>query len=526
MTAMTFMLAARGAEEDADAAAAMVKKSGYPVVTKPLTLEFFSPKHDYHEKYEDLIWAEEMEKRTGITVEWNEVNWNDARTRVNTMLAAGDLMDVFFRCAIGEAELVRYGSEGLFKPLNNYIRDGWMPALDGWFTEYPSVKAASTMPDGNVYGCPYIIDIPSVNVGYKIFVNTEHLANLGLDIPTTTEEFYDVLKAVKEGDANGNGDPNDEVPFAATRMKNIVWCLAGSWGLANHGIRRHNFVDTEPGTDTLRFFAIDPMYEDYMTYLHTLYAEGLIDQEIWTVEKNKNILYEKLADGLVTFLIENDTARIGPDHVDEYVGIPEYFEGPAGDDLYVPIGTPHAGNGNFVITKDNKYPEAAARWADYLYTEEGIKLFFMGVEGVSFVKTATGGIEYSEQIMNDPDGLDYVQASGKYTPWPGGRNPTVVMNPYFKAEAIGVPAEAAESMYPYIPTDVWPYFTFKLEELSDYTALKGDIEAYVWENTYAFIKGDVPLSDWSKYVNQVEALGLDRYLEIYTAAYKRYKASL
>ena len=33
-------------------------------------------------------------------------------------------------------------------------------------------------------------------------------------MPTTTDEYYEVLKAFKEQDANGNGDPNDEIPLA------------------------------------------------------------------------------------------------------------------------------------------------------------------------------------------------------------------------------------------------------------------------------------------------------------------------
>ena len=31
--------------------------------------------------------------------------------------------------------------------------------------------------------------------------------------PTTIDEYYEVLKAFKEQDANGNGDPDDEIPL-------------------------------------------------------------------------------------------------------------------------------------------------------------------------------------------------------------------------------------------------------------------------------------------------------------------------
>ena len=48
----------------------------------------------------------------------------------------------------------------------------------------------------------------------KLWINTQWLDNLGLEMPTTTEEFYQVMKAFKEQDANGNGDLNDEIPLS------------------------------------------------------------------------------------------------------------------------------------------------------------------------------------------------------------------------------------------------------------------------------------------------------------------------
>ena len=41
------------------------------------------------------------------------------------------------------------------------------------------------------------------------------LDRLSLEVPTTWDEWVEVFKAFKEQDANGNGDPNDEIPFTA-----------------------------------------------------------------------------------------------------------------------------------------------------------------------------------------------------------------------------------------------------------------------------------------------------------------------
>ena len=52
------------------------------------------------------------------------------------------------------------------------------------------------------------------------------LDHLGLDMPTTTDEFVEVLRAFKDNDANGNGNPNDEIPLAFKFT---------DWGAYDHG---------------------------------------------------------------------------------------------------------------------------------------------------------------------------------------------------------------------------------------------------------------------------------------------------
>ena len=50
--------------------------------------------------------------------------------------------------------------------------------------------------------------------GHTAFFSEEWMKNGGVDkAPETTDELYDMLVAFKEQDANGNGDPSDEIPF-------------------------------------------------------------------------------------------------------------------------------------------------------------------------------------------------------------------------------------------------------------------------------------------------------------------------
>ena len=72
--------------------------------------------------------------------------------------------------------------------------------------------------------------------GNKPYIRKTWLDALGLEIPTTVEEYHNVLKAFKEQDANGNGDPNDEIPYSCRNKGDSIWnATYGSFGLGNLG---------------------------------------------------------------------------------------------------------------------------------------------------------------------------------------------------------------------------------------------------------------------------------------------------
>lgn len=74
------------------------------------------------------------------------------------------------------------------------------------------MSTAITAPDGNIYALPSINDCYHCSMAQKMWIYKPWLDKLGLDVPTTTDELYTVLKAFKDKDPNGNGKA-DEVPL-------------------------------------------------------------------------------------------------------------------------------------------------------------------------------------------------------------------------------------------------------------------------------------------------------------------------
>ena len=81
---------------------------------------------------------------------------------------------------------------------------------------------------------PYILAGDAIRMGSKIWYNSDVLEKLNMEMPTTTDEFYEYLKAGKDLDYNENGQA-DEIPLTSASIDEIVQVLMGSFGLMNRG---------------------------------------------------------------------------------------------------------------------------------------------------------------------------------------------------------------------------------------------------------------------------------------------------
>ncbi|WP_232313111.1 extracellular solute-binding protein [Paenibacillus sp. P22] len=201
---------------------------------------------DVHPASKDLWMWKKYEEKTGIHIEWEEIPGESSAERKNVMLASGKLPDAFYQTGFSSSELVKYGEQGLFLPLEDLIEQH-APNLKQWFEKNPEVKKAITMPDGHIYSLPYI-DTALPYRSIRLYINKTWLDNLGLQVPKTTDELQAALKAFKEKDANGNGDPNDEMGWVMpTGFINGMFerQLYGSFGMGNGGVQGGGKLDLQ-----------------------------------------------------------------------------------------------------------------------------------------------------------------------------------------------------------------------------------------------------------------------------------------
>lgn len=361
------------------------RKKGFPIVKKPVSVKFMTMKPPATAKHYNkvLVW-QKYQKMTNIKVEWGLVPGDSIEEKRNLALSGGDYPEVFNAMGFSNRDLQKYGDEGVFLNLKDLI-ENYMPNLRRIMRDRPSVRKAMTFGDGSIYGLPLVIgpEFDGFRIEYTPWIRGDWLDRFDLDVPKTTGEFYDYLKNVKSRPPNGK---SDTVPYGSSHQTGFLYsALTGAFGVGNRG--SGGYVDVEPDeTDKVRFFPTSDGYKALLEYLHRLYSEGLILQNIFSIDEAKAMQAIKKG----TY---GSTVEIAPDF--QFGGKAKKFvpmgalKGPEGHHKYNNMFPSVVGINYFVISDKCKHPAELARWIDYFYSDEGCKLYFLGVEGRVMRKQGT-----------------------------------------------------------------------------------------------------------------------------------------
>ena len=345
-----------------------------------------------------------LNEQSNITFEVNSVPQEDAAEKEGLILSAGDYPDVFIFSSLSKNDIDKYGAEGVFVPLEDYIRT-YAPTLTSLLDErelWPYITA----PDGHVYEIPALNTGAELEAGFHIWLNYQWLDNLGLSMPTSIDEYYDVLVAFKEQDANGNGDPDDEIPLLFTSDSGGYTALEKTL-LDAYGIftTDPNYVLQADESGKVELANINDTYKEYLKFMHRLYAEGLMEQEAFTITgdemttKQQGDVYGSFGCGSAPFVMANKDISYDANWM-ALSGMSSELH----PKREASIASPVQNSILVAVNGNTEYPEALARFIDYFYTEEGMLSATKGYDGVTFdmVQDDLLGTEVPE--MRIPDG--------------------------------------------------------------------------------------------------------------------------
>ena len=513
-----------------------------PIVKEPITLTVFAPANT-EGSWEDNAQVKELEEATGIHLEWQTCASSDnVQEKLSTMFASGEMPDIILT---GVSSGNRYdkateqalGEQGLVLSLNDYL-DTVSVGYKQAFEEIDGLKEYITTPDGNIYSLPNIDGSLHVQYNMKLWINTQWLDNLGLDMPTTTEEFYEVMKAFKEKDANGNGDPNDEIPLstvtsgAGTQLDGF---LMNPFQLTSETNKL--YVDNGKVT----FAPAQEGYKEGLKYLNQLYAEGLLNPESFTQDKNNQVNVNEAGDECVigAFLAQRPgyacdlSTEPYSKKWEQYQSLAP-LAGPDGQ--CVASWNPYVmfQSGMTFISSSCTNPEAAFRLLDYISTQTYRSS--LGIEGVHYELLDAGTTELG--LDGETKAL-YKRTNADTTNQSLGQLVALVRTPEFLAAEATNPNPYAEDVKPLNGRQVvmykaslehqkvqqsldsvMPDLYMSQADSSEMSLIKTNVMDTQKEYMVQFITGAKNIdSEWDSYLKALDNVGLARYLELLQKAY-------
>jgi putative aldouronate transport system substrate-binding protein len=521
-----------GGQQDSGGEAASASSgfnaTGFPIMDEKITLRVFAGQPAYIENFGTNEFVKMYEEMTNVHIEWEAVPSASLIEKKNLVFASGDFPGVFLGANLTQDEDMLYGSQGVLIPLNDLI-DKYSVHVKNAFAEQPWSRPVITTPDGNIYSLPQIGKAYHTLYPRKFWINRVWLDNLGLDIPKTTDDLYRVLKAFKEGDPNGNGKA-DEYPLSAETAETHFSFIMSAFILTDP---KHYLIVEDGKADLC---ADQPAYRDGLRFLSKLYAEGLLDVEAFTRDRDQLRQIAQNADAALlgsfpTLSFGAITGIIGTSkNAEEYTWVPP-LTGPNGvqSAVYEPF---QYINGKFAITTECEYPEAAVRWVDYGFSEEGWIRIKFGREGTEWVAAEAGalGTRGAPAKYKFPENLrQQAKLQNAHIRHVFPVYQTWAMHESFKAtgkETEQVLIRATEEYEGNERAEIYPPVYLTKDQVGEIVHIKTALTDAITEYRARFIVGDMDIEeDWDQYVKDLGNMGRDRYVEIYQEALDTYMAN-
>lgn len=456
-----------------------------------------------------------LSEKTGVDIDWQTcVEGADETVAFNLLLQEDELPNIL----VGHMSTLidQLYADGLIYDLTDYLAEY---APDFWeyinLPENAANKKAITNEDGQILYFPFVRE-SDFNITYLgPVIRQDWLDALGLETPVTLEDWEKVLMAFKE-------NYGAYFTFPLNRY-NIAGISSGTDAFAAFGVNYY----VEDGQ--VKCANVQEEWKEYLEIIHRWYEEGLLDPDFTTNDdaavRSKalngecGIVYTAMSQ-LTNFIADAEAEGNGANWVG--FSYPRTEEGAATKYIQTDSQTCVKNFGAMVTTSSSEEELITAiKFLNYGFTEEGMLYWNFGEEGVSYEVGEDGSLQFTELITGDERGIaeslkDY---TGMYSNGVGIQMADMVKAKNNKASVAAVYTwtdNTVASQY-----KVPPYSRTE-EEQTTYNDINTQLGTYVSEMALKFVTGDESLDNFDKFVEQLDAYGLQEVLEIEQAAYDRY----
>ncbi|MBD2868956.1 extracellular solute-binding protein [Paenibacillus arenilitoris] len=465
------------------------------------------------------------EELTNVKINWEVAPEGGLVEALNLRLSTGDLPDIIMGMPIDRAQQKIYGEQGVFLDLSELYEEHGSISKE-MFERNPHVLDFISSQDGKFYTLPQVSECDFCVSPVNMWIYEPWLEQLGLDMPETTEQFYDVLRAFRDQDPTGHGGV---IPLAGSPAEGLLARV--------EQFLMNAFVYTPPerlylSNGKVEASFMQPGWKEGLKYLHKLYAEGLLAEESFTMDRQQLTQLgehpEYAVLGAVPGGYQGYFTEIGSEsnRYLEYVMVPP-LEGP--DGTRQAVHSPYGIVATDVITSSAlAHKEVAFRWLEGLYFPEVTLQARRGVPGVDWVEADEGMVG----LDGRPAKIKVITQYGK-----SSNNHWFSIGPFWYSEDATMEVAVEDRSRDinailfdqltakYVPhladiETVLPPLLFDEEQSMEVADLKMTIMNYVDEMIAKFVLGQADIEqEWSQYLETLEEMNVSRYIALHQQAF-------
>lgn len=373
--------------------------------------------------------AEVIAEKTGVKLDVKWVNGTENEQLVRIFSTGKNMPDVIMAPYWG-------GGDACSDTIRKAAKDGLIIPLDDLIEQYaPNLKDAYTTGVAQNFidnelsaeefdGQKYIIPMHTPqsteeyqNWGYTVYARKDILEALGVDPTsiTTSEQVYELAKKIKDGnfkDINGNAI----IPAS---------CWANGYGAECYlnSFKTHNVTDVVDKGDHFEWSAMQDNVEQEVLFMQKMISEGVFDPTAFS--QNETTALSKHVTGGVgltatqyPYLKQNLENTLYKDHPEmEYVPLGPILD--ANGEANMPNTTYQEGGyygfAVLMISKDcsEAKKEAIMKYLNFMNSEEGMLLAYLGQENVDYVVNEDGSYSMTETFFaNEKEDPNYAYNQG------------------------------------------------------------------------------------------------------------------
>lgn len=466
------------------------------------------------ETMEGMLVLDKLQEITNIHFDVTAANGAAEQDNFNLMIAAGDYCDILSSMSFYATGLEGAVEEGIVQDLAEVL-----PEKCPIYWSYLTANTNTLMRAYTDSGYMPAICVVTPEVGQEVvgpILRQDWLNEFGMDMPKTYDDLYNYLeKAYTEKNAN----------YVIESTTGIIADFAYGSNIALGGFA---VVDGE-----VQYGDVQDEFKDYLKFMNKLYTAGIISQDFFADTTNDLSSEARLNFGLGTNSLvctaANNTSDIMMNVTDPnfemavmpYVSVDGNSEN-------------HIGPASLTDTMKDDDPwcfsttckdiDPLLQMVEYMFSDEGYLLTNYGVEGETYT-LVDGEPQYTDLIINNPDGLSYFFASYVYTtnaasgffPYVNDMKKTFYDFNDNQWQVYEDLRNLADCTYNY-PS----YASMTTEESGEYSSIESDLSTYAESTVLEFIVGTRDIdAEFDSYVETLYDMGLQDLIDLKQAAYDR-----